>query len=41
MDVFEKVLLEERNLVWVRTVLRVHLDGFTVVNSVPDRMEVI
>lgn len=40
MDVFEKVLLEERNLAWVRAVLRVHLDGFTVVDSVLDRVKV-
>ena len=40
MDVFEKILREEKNLAWVRAVLRVHLDGFTVVKSVPDPMEV-
>ena len=40
MDVFENVLREEKNLAWVRAVLRVHLNGSTVVNSVPDGVEV-
>jgi hypothetical protein len=40
MDVFEEILREEKNLAWVRAVLRVHFNGSAVVNSVPDRMEV-
>ncbi|RYN38004.1 hypothetical protein AA0112_g4074 [Alternaria arborescens] len=38
---FEKVLLEERYLAWVRAVLRECLDAFTVVKWVPDRIEVV